>query len=238
MRCPYCRHPVTSVVDSRAPEAGAVIRRRRECGECGKRFTTFERVSFSLPYVIKNNGARVEFDRTKIRSSMGLALRKRPVSQERIDEVVDYIEQALVVTGEREIQSRTVGELVLEALKHLDVIGYIRFASVYFNIQDPACFADMITRAVRGREDLEAEKNNLFECLCELGAKCCSNGVNISSAAEGGATQAGGKRATRLSRGTRQALAQERIERQQKLEKDALEKEKARDVRMKFGDTQ
>ncbi len=153
MRCPYCQNPVTSVVDSRAPEMGAVIRRRRQCPKCGKRFTTFERVSLSLPYIVKRGGARVEYNREKLRSSMALALRKRPVSPDRIDEALDEIEQRMVMSGEREIRSSRLGELVLESLKNLDIIAYIRFASVYFNINDPEAFVSMIERAVKERAD-------------------------------------------------------------------------------------
>lgn len=152
MRCPYCQNPVTSVVDSRAPEMGAVIR-RRQCPKCGKRFTTFERVSLSLPYIVKRGGARVEYNREKLRSSMALALRKRPVSPDRIDEALDEIEQRMVMSGEREIRSSRLGELVLESLKNLDIIAYIRFASVYFNINDPEAFVSMIERAVKERAD-------------------------------------------------------------------------------------
>ncbi len=153
MRCPYCGHDATSVVDSRAPEMGMVIRRRRQCLACGKRFTTFERVSFSMPYIVKKGGARVEYSRRKLRDSMVLALRKRPVSPDRIDEAVDEIEQKLVMSGEREIRSTRVGDMVVEALKALDTIAYIRFASVYFNINDPDAFIEMIQGAVKERSE-------------------------------------------------------------------------------------
>lgn len=157
MRCPFCQNPVTSVIDSRAPEMGAVIRRRRQCPNCGKRFTTFERVSFTMPYIVKKGGGRVEYDRGKLRGSMRLALRKRPVSPDRIDSAVDEIEQKLVMTGEREIRSSVLGGMVLEALKRLDTIAYIRFASVYFNINDPKAFAQMIEEAVQEHAHLETE---------------------------------------------------------------------------------
>ena len=153
MRCPFCQNPTTCVVDSRAPDTGAIIRRRRQCPACGKRFTTFERVYLALPYIVKKGGGRVEYDREKLRSSMLIALRKRPVSPDRLDEAVDRIEQKMMLSGEREIRSSRVGELVLEALRDLDTIAYIRFASVYFNINDPEAFAEMIERAARDRAD-------------------------------------------------------------------------------------
>lgn len=153
MRCPFCQNPATSVTDSRSPETGSVIRRRRQCPRCKKRFTTFERVIFNMPWVVKKGGDRMEYDRAKLYASIALALRKRPVSPDRIDEAVDRIEQALMLSGEREVRSNRIGELVLEALKHLDTIAYIRFASVYFNINDPEAFIDMIHQAVRERNE-------------------------------------------------------------------------------------
>lgn len=149
MRCPFCSHPQTSVVDSRAPESGSVIRRRRECLKCGKRFTTFERISLGLPWIVKKGGGRVEYNREKLRGSMMLALRKRPVSRERIDAAVDAIEQKMVATGEREIRTTRVGELVLEELRQIDIIGWIRFASVYLNISDPQAFVKMIESTLK-----------------------------------------------------------------------------------------
>ncbi len=148
MRCPFCQNPDTSVIDSRCPESGSVIRRRRLCQRCGKRFTTFERISLALPSVIKRGGGRTEYSREKLTSSMTLALRKRPVAPERIDEAVDRIEQQMIMTGDREIRSSRIGELVLEELRRLDTIGYIRFASVYFNVDNPEAFIEMIHRAV------------------------------------------------------------------------------------------
>ena len=105
MRCPFCRHPSTSVVDSRAPKPGFVIRRRRQCPACGKRFTTFERVAIAMPWIIKRGGGRVEYNRAKLRGSMQLALRKRPVSSERIDAAVGAIEHKLSAKGHREVRS-------------------------------------------------------------------------------------------------------------------------------------
>lgn len=148
MRCPFCQNPDTQVIDSRAPEEGYVIRRRRRCPACEKRFTTFERAHLAIPVIVKRGGVRTEYDRAKLYASMALALRKRPVSPEKIDEAVDAIEQEMILTGEREIRSSRLGDLVLASLQKLDTIAYIRFASVYFNINDPQAFISMIREAV------------------------------------------------------------------------------------------
>ena len=157
MRCPFCQHNQTSVVDSRTPESGLVIRRRRQCQSCGKRFTTFERISLAMPWIVKKGGGRAEYSREKLRSSMALALRKRPVSSERIDTAVDAIERKMSGTGEREIRSSRVGELVLEELRGIDIIAWIRFASVYLNISDPKAFAEMIELALHESGHGEAQ---------------------------------------------------------------------------------
>lgn len=148
MRCPFCQNKDTQVIDSRAPEEGSVIRRRRRCPACGKRFTTFERAQLMMPMIVKRGGVRVEYDRQKLYASMALALRKRHVSADKIEDAVDSIEQAMILTGEREIRSSRLGDLVLDALEKLDTIAYIRFASVYFNINDPQAFISMIRKAV------------------------------------------------------------------------------------------
>lgn len=144
MRCPFCKAKDSAVIDSRASEDGYSIRRRRACQSCGKRFTTFERVELNMPAVIKRTGARREYDREKIRASMRLALRKRPIENDRIEEAIDMIEQKILTMGEREVQSSKIGELVLEALKGLDAVGYVRFASVYFNVDDPEGFSKLM----------------------------------------------------------------------------------------------
>jgi len=144
MHCPFCRHADTQVVDSRVSEDGATIRRRRRCPACDKRFTTYERVELALPAVVKKDGSRTEFDRRKILASMQLALRKRPVSAEAIDEAIARIEEKLLSHGEKEIGSDRVGELVMRELKRLDKIGYIRFASVYRSFEDVAEFRDVL----------------------------------------------------------------------------------------------
>ncbi|MFC0397553.1 transcriptional regulator NrdR [Paraburkholderia rhizosphaerae] len=144
MRCPFCRHDDTQVVDSRVSEDGAAIRRRRRCPACDKRFTTYERVELSLPSVVKKDGSRVEFDRRKIVASMKLALRKRSVAADAIDAAVARIEYQLLGSGEREVQSERLGELVMNELRALDTIAYVRFASVYRRFEDVSEFEDVI----------------------------------------------------------------------------------------------
>jgi transcriptional repressor NrdR len=144
MRCPFCDHADTQVVETRETDDGASTRRRRRCLQCDKRFTTYERVELSLPVVVKRNGVRAEFDRRKVRASMSLALRKRPVSAEAIDAAIHRIEERLLGLGLREVGSERVGELVMRELKKLDKIGYVRFASVYRSFEDVDEFADAI----------------------------------------------------------------------------------------------
>ncbi len=149
MRCPFCRHEDTQVVDSRVAEDGAAIRRRRRCPECDKRFTTYERIELALPAVVKKDGSRVEFDRRKLQSSMLLALRKRPVSAEAVDDAIARIEYQLLSSGEREIRSEKLGELVMAELRRLDKVAYVRFASVYRSFEDVAEFQDVIQEVRR-----------------------------------------------------------------------------------------
>lgn len=144
MRCPFCDHADTQVVETRETDDGASTRRRRRCLQCDKRFTTYERVELALPVVVKRNGMRAEFDRRKLRASMSLALRKRPVSAEAVDASIHRIEERLLSLGLREVGSERVGELVMRELKKLDKIGYVRFASVYRSFEDVDEFADAI----------------------------------------------------------------------------------------------
>ncbi|MEK9775325.1 MAG: transcriptional regulator NrdR [Quisquiliibacterium sp.] len=151
MRCPFCDHDDTQVVDSRESDDGDSVRRRRRCPNCDKRFTTYERVELALPAVVKKNGSRVEFDRRKLRASLQLALRKRPVAAEQVDATIHRIEEKLLGLGLREIASERVGELVMRELKRIDKIAYVRFASVYRSFEDVDEFADAI-REVRPRK--------------------------------------------------------------------------------------
>ncbi|QWD80095.1 transcriptional repressor NrdR [Polynucleobacter sp. MWH-Spelu-300-X4] len=140
MHCPFCKHSDTQVLDTRVSEEGDVIKRRRRCEKCDKRFTTYERPELALPAIVKKNGSRVEYNRNKLIDSMGIALRKRPVSAEAVEEAIRNIEERLQATGEKEIASDRVGELVMRELKRLDKIAYIRFASVYKSFADIESF--------------------------------------------------------------------------------------------------
>ena len=144
MRCPFCRHEDTQVVDSRVSEDGAAIRRRRRCPACDKRFTTYERVELAMPAIVKKDGSRTEFDRRKIMASMQLALRKRPVAADAIDAAVARIEYQLLGSGEREVRSERLGELVMGELRELDKVAFVRFASVYRRFEDVSEFEDVI----------------------------------------------------------------------------------------------
>ncbi len=150
MRCPFCDHADTQVVDTRTADDGESIRRRRRCPNCDKRFTTYERIELTMPAVVKKNGSRVEFDRRKLRGSLQLALRKRPVSAEQVDAAVHRIEEKLLSLGLREVDSTEIGELVMRELQKLDKIGYVRFASVYRRFEDVNEFAEVIEE-VRSR---------------------------------------------------------------------------------------
>ena len=136
MKCPFCTHDDTRVVDSRLGKEGNNIRRRRECIECGRRFTTYERVEETLPLVIKKDGRREVFDRQKIISGIQRACEKRPVSIATIEKVVDQMEVTLQESGEKEIDASRIGEAIMEALQALDEVAYVRFASVYRQFRD------------------------------------------------------------------------------------------------------
>jgi transcriptional repressor NrdR len=144
MRCPYCSHGETQVVETRESDEGDVIRRRRRCLKCDKRFTTYERAEIALPAVVKKDGARVEFDPAKLRASMMLALRKRPVSVEQVDAAIERIQDKLLATGARELPSARLGELVMRELKRIDKVAYVRFASVYRSFEDVDAFRQLI----------------------------------------------------------------------------------------------
>jgi transcriptional repressor NrdR len=136
MKCPFCGHADTQVVETRMAEDGDFIRRRRQCADCEKRFTTYERPDVTFPAVVKKDGRRIEYDRAKLLGSMNLALRKRPVSTEQIDAAVERMEEKLLNLGVREIPSSRIGELVMRELKKLDKVAYVRFASVYRSFED------------------------------------------------------------------------------------------------------
>ena len=142
MRCPFCAHEDSQVKDSRPAEDGAAIRRRRQCDGCGARFTTFERVQLREVAVIKSGDRREPFDRSKLEQSITLACRKRAIEQERIDQLVSGIQRQLETAGESEVRSTLIGELVMEGLRGLDSVAYIRFASVYRDFSEAKDFEE------------------------------------------------------------------------------------------------
>ena len=144
MRCPFCSHEETQVVETRESDEGDVIRRRRRCMLCEKRFTTYERAEIALPSVVKKDGTRAEFDPSKIHASMQLALRKRPVSVEQIDAAMERIQDKLLNSGAKEVPSTRLGELVMRELKRIDKVAYVRFASVYRSFEDVDEFRQLI----------------------------------------------------------------------------------------------
>ena len=146
MHCPFCSADYTKVIDSRLVAEGDQVRRRRECTSCSERFTTYELAELVMPRVIKQNGSREPFNEEKLRAGFQRALEKRPVPVEDIEAVINQIKHRLRATGEREIKSLELGELVMEQLKQLDQVAYVRFASVYRDFQDIAEFRDEIAR--------------------------------------------------------------------------------------------
>ncbi len=164
MHCPFCNHEDTKVIDSRLAGEGAQVRRRRECEKCGERFTTFEGAELVMPRIVKNNGTREPFDEHKLRAGMMRALEKRPVSTEAIEAAIVRIVHKLRVTGEREIRSLQVGERVMEELKALDEVAYVRFASVYHSFQDVNEFREEVERLKDevAREALKREQMPLL----------------------------------------------------------------------------
>ena len=144
MRCPFCHHGDTQVKDSRPTEENATIRRRRYCPECGSRFTTFERVQLRELTVRKNGGEKAPFDRGKLTRSLQIALRKRPVEDDRIERIVNSIQRRLETLGETEIPTKAIGEMVMEHLAELDQVGFVRFASVYRNFREAKDFEEFV----------------------------------------------------------------------------------------------
>ncbi|MBR5483014.1 MAG: transcriptional repressor NrdR [Alphaproteobacteria bacterium] len=146
MKCPFCGSLESQVKDSRLTEDNACIRRRRECPECGSRFTTFERVMLRELVVVKKNGEKMRFDRDKLARSIQLAVRKRPITPERVDKIVTSIQRRLESSGEAEISSTIIGEYAMEALANLDKVAYIRFASVYKDFCEPSDFEEFVNK--------------------------------------------------------------------------------------------
>ena len=159
MHCPFCGHVETKVTDSRLAAEGGQIRRRRECLSCGERFTTFETAELVMPRVVKSDGSREPFDERNLAHGMIKALEKRPVGAEAIEQAVSRICHKLRVLGEREVPARSIGELVMEELRQLDEVGYVRFASVYRSFQDAEAFRDEVERLRHQRRRREEKRD-------------------------------------------------------------------------------
>lgn len=155
MHCPFCQHEDTRVIDSRLAEDGATVRRRRECPACGERFNTFETAEIKLPAIVKSDGRREAFDENKLRVGVERSLQKRPVSSDAVDDVVRNILRNLRQVNEREIASRRIGEWVMEELRRIDSVAYVRFASVYRRFEDVQAFREEIERLERDLPRLE-----------------------------------------------------------------------------------
>ncbi|MCK5340738.1 MAG: transcriptional repressor NrdR [Desulfobulbaceae bacterium] len=153
MKCPYCGHLENRVVDSRLNKEYTITRRRRLCEECGRRFTTYERLEVTMPMLIKKDGRREAWDRHKVVEGLKKACEKRPVSMERIDEFVDNLERELQDMGEREIDIKILGEKVMDGLRSMDEVAYVRFASVYRQFKDLSEFMDELKGMLEGKED-------------------------------------------------------------------------------------
>lgn len=149
MHCPYCQHENTRVIDSRVSEDGATIRRRRGCEACGERFSTLETIELKLPAIIKSDGSRQPFDARKLRQSFDRALHKRPVSEEQVEAAMRAVVHDLRMTAERELPARRIGEFVMQALRRLDQVAFVRFASVYRAFKDVEDFREELDRLER-----------------------------------------------------------------------------------------
>ena len=155
MHCPFCQHDDTRVVDSRVSEDGATIRRRRECPQCNERFSTVESAEIKLPAIVKSDGRREPFDEHKLRASLHKALQKRPVAEEQVDAAIRSVIHELRTSTERELPSRRVGEFVMDELRKLDQVAYVRFASVYRSFEDVQAFREEIERLERDLPSLD-----------------------------------------------------------------------------------
>jgi transcriptional repressor NrdR len=168
MHCPFCQHEDTRVIDSRLAEDGSTVRRRRECPQCGERFNTFETAELKLPTIVKSGERREVFDERKLRVSFERALQKRPVASHDVDASVRAIINDLRRSGEREVPSRQLGELVMRELKNLDQVAYVRFASVYRKFEDVQAFREEIEKLER---DLPGLENLQLSLLGESGVR-------------------------------------------------------------------
>jgi transcriptional repressor NrdR len=173
MHCPFCQFDDTRVIDSRLTDDGASVRRRRECPQCGERFNTFETAELKLPQIVKHDGRREAFDQHKLRVGLERALQKRPVGGETIDAIVDHIVRKLRTAGERELSSRKIGEWVMQELKAVDQVAYVRFASVYRRFEDVQAFREEVERLER---DLPTAEGRQMSLLGEAAAAAAAKG--------------------------------------------------------------
>lgn len=164
MRCPFCQNEDTRVIDSRLTDVRDSVRRRRACEACGERFSTVEEASLKLPYIVKSNGDRENYDETKLARGLDRALEKRPVDSQEIENILHRIKRNLLTCGEREVPALTLGEMVMKELREIDQVAYVRFASVYRSFQDVDAFSEEIKRlqaeTVRGRKSRRAKAQN------------------------------------------------------------------------------
>jgi transcriptional repressor NrdR len=157
MKCPFCGHPEDKVIDSRESKEGELIRRRRECLECARRFTTYERID-EIPYmVIKKDGRREKFDRQKVMTGLLKASEKRPIGMGQLAKIIDEVEGRLSETADRELSTTEIGEMLMESLRGLDKIAYVRFASVYRDFQDVEAFVNELKDLMRSKRVPEAD---------------------------------------------------------------------------------
>lgn len=185
MKCPFCGCLDSQVKDSRLSEDNTCIRRRRECPECGSRFTTFERVMLRELVVVKKNGEKMRFDRDKLARSIQLAVRKRPITQERVDKIVNSIQRRLESSGEAEISSTVIGEYAMDALANLDNVAYIRFASVYKDFCEASDFEEFVNKidelAKQNKVEKKGSKNGKVCVRKNKNEKCCPFGSSSSN---------------------------------------------------------
>jgi transcriptional repressor NrdR len=160
MRCPFCGEPDTKVIDSRLANEGDSVRRRRECQSCGERFTTFETAELVMPRIVKSDGSREDFDEDKLRSGMRRALEKRPVETEAVEAAINRIKRRIRTSGEREVDARQLGEWVMDELRDLDQVAYVRFASVYRSFEDVNAFREEIEK-LESRPTAELKKHQI-----------------------------------------------------------------------------
>jgi transcriptional repressor NrdR len=162
MHCPFCHHEDTRVIDSRLTEDGMTVRRRRECPQCGERFNTFETAELKLPSIIKHDGRREAFDERKLRLGLERALQKRPVGSDAVDVIVEHLVKRMRTSGEKEIGSRLLGDWVMDELKAVDQVAYVRFASVYRRFEDVQAFREEVERLERDIPRLEGRQMSLL----------------------------------------------------------------------------